>query len=779
MTLRAWLRYQPKVALVAAAIVLATGSLSWIVGLEALVRARLDRDGAAAPTRLYGRPLVLQAGTRIERERVERHLRRLGYREARGRTVALGEYALRDWTWTIGRRPFRLADRMDPGGVTRVELGWDDEVVSVEDGEGSPQPYLFLEPEVLHTVHGDDLADRVPVGLGEVPQHLVDAVLAMEDRRFFDHHGLDYRRIVGAALANARAGRTAQGASTVTQQLARTRWLSTNRSPWRKIREAAMALRLESRYTKQEILEAYLNEVYLGQDGAFAIRGVGRAAQFYFSKDVTQLDPSEAALLAGIIRGPNLYSPFRHPETAKQRRDLVLDLMRERDLLSEREHRIATRSPVRLRKSPSPDRTSRYFADWVLQDLPRERGLTVFTTVDPELQRVAEEAVREGLERLERARPDLVGDGQPIQAALVALNPWTGEVLAMVGGRDYGVSQFNRAVQARRQPGSAFKPIVALAALAPDPKTREVSGLTPGLSPGLGTGAPAAITLATEIDDEPLALETPAGLWQPVNYDGEFRGRVTLRQALERSLNVPFARLGLAVGPARIAETGRALGIESPLHPVPSLALGSSEVSLLELTRAFSVLAAYGYRAKTVGTLGVVDAHGELLERTDLRGEQVIPPAVTYLVTSALEGAVERGTGRGLRAFGLDVPVAAKSGTSNDHRDAWFVGYTPRLAVGVWVGFDDGRSVGVPGAGAALPIFARFLARAVPDGRGERFPVPDGVEFADAGPGCETEVFLTGTVPDRGCAPYWLSVRPLRDGVRSLSRALRRLLGGR
>jgi penicillin-binding protein 1B len=312
----------------------------------------------------------------------------------------------------------------------------------------------------------------------------------------------------------------------------------------------------------------------------------------------------------------------------------------------------------------------------------------------------------------------------------------------MVGGRDYGSSQFNRAVNARRQPGSSFKPIVALAALS----QRD------------------GPTLATVLQDEPLSVETPAGLWEPTNYDGEFRGGVTMREALERSLNVPFARLGLDVGPERIVETGRKLGLESRLVPVPSLALGASEVTPLEMTRAFGVFAAGGYRSDVHTTLGVLDSEGEVLSRYELGGEQVYTAAETYLVTSALRGAVERGTGRSLRNWGFRSPVAAKSGTTNDFRDAWFIGYTPSLVVGVWVGFDDGRSTNLTGSRAALPIVALFLRGALGSNGAEEFSMPSGLEVVSvnretglrAGYRCrgEREVFLRGTAPRESCSWY-------------------------
>jgi penicillin-binding protein 1B len=724
------------------------------IAVEALVMARLDEEMFRPPTRIYARPIVLYPGMPLDGGRIEANLQRLGYRRVRRGTVDIGEYRDGSRRWIIGRRAFRLYDRLDPGGVAVVRLGWDGRIRGLEDARGRRLRSVALEPELIGSAPGSSVEDRIPVPLSHVPDHVVNAVLSVEDQHFFEHDGLDLKRIAGAALANVRAMGIVQGASTITQQLAKNLFLSPKRSLIRKIREMAMAETLERRYTKEEILEAYLNQVYLGQDGAVAIHGVGRAAQFYFGKDVSQLDTSEAALLAGIIRGPSLYSPFRHPEAATQRRNLVLALMGERGLLSEDALREAKKAPLGLRDKPERTRVGRYFVDYVAEELAAvhgrkvlERGVSVLTTLDMGLQRTAEDAVRKGLARLDVEYPRLAREGAPLQAALVALDPRSGEIRAMVGGRDYGASQFNRVANAHRQPGSSFKPIVALAALSQ------------------GNG----YTLATSLRDEPYSLETPVGLWEPSNYDRRFRGSVSLRQALERSLNVPFARLGVDVGPELIIETARNLGLQSFLNPVPSLALGSSEVTPLEMTQAFGVVAANGFRADPHATLGVFGPGGEVLSRTEADGEQVYTAAEAYLVTSALLGAVEHGTGRGLRTFGYRGPVAAKSGTTNDFRDAWFIGYTPSLAVGVWVGFDDGSSIGLPGSRAALPIFARFLVGAVgPDGDGDFF-MPWGVEVVEVdaetglrgGRGCrgEPEVFLTGTAPRTSCSRYWSSGR--------------------
>ncbi len=665
------------------------------------------------------------------------------------RSLAWTAVALVLFTFTVSVEALiraRLGSPTDrvPTAVYTRPAGW--------DGRGAA-------PVAIGTLDGGPREWRIPVTYDQVPPHLIDAVLAVEDQRFFDHEGLDLKRIGGAFLANLRAGGVTQGGSTITQQLAKNLYLSARRNPLRKIREAAIATVLEQRYGKEEILEAYLNEIYLGHARGAAIHGVGAASRFYFGKDVEDIVLSEAATLAAMIRAPNRLAPHRHAEALRERRNLVLDLMVEQGRVPARSRDQSSRVKVPTRVHPQQDIDARWFVDFVRESAPRnlpERGAAVYTTLDASLQRAAERAIS----RI---------DGKA-QAALVAIDPRTGDVLAMVGGRDYGSSQFNRATDALRQPGSAFKPVVALAALE-----------------RTGDGDP-AFTLASALADVPLEVATPQGIWQPANYDGSYRGEVTLRQALEQSLNIPFARLGVTLGPERIVATAERMGITSTLRPVPSLALGASEVSLLELTRAYGVLATGGRLAATRRLLGTAPFGGELDAVTRPSVSRVADPASTFLVTSALQGAVSRGTGRGLGHYG----VAGKTGTSNDWRDAWFIAYTPELVVGVWIGHDDGTSLRQSGGALAVPVVARFLeAGRIP---APRFGVPDGVVQAHIGDGdwfspCgAVEYFLEGTEPPtRGCwdlddiddAEWWgeeLSRRAgdwLRDRIEDMVRDIR------
>ena len=749
---------------------------------ERAVEARFQRGLFQTPSRMLARPLVLERGDDLDRLDLLVRLERLGFRPARASRrppVRAEDPPVRPERGEYLRTPDALHLGLrggEPGAVDRVQLRLDERgrISRIANADGSALPRLTLEGELIGEIQPAVQARRKLVAFRDLPRTLVEAVIEMEDRHFLEHPGLDAWRILGASLANLRAGRIVQGGSTITQQLVKNFWLSPERSLGRKLREASMALVLEWRHPKQEILEAYLNEIYLGQSGSVAIHGVGQAAQHYFGREVFDLSLAQAALLAGIIPAPGRYSPFQDPDAALARRALVLGVLAERGRISEEAHRAARAEPLLLHRSRAASEPAPHFVAQVRQELAEHwdeallatRGLSITTTLDSELQSFARRAVARGLGRLESTYPGLRRSEQPLEAALVALDPTTGEILALVGGRDFARSQFNRATQAKRQPGSVFKPIVALAALS------------------RGEGGLPAFTLISELDDSQLVVTTGKGDWIPVNFDREFRGPVTLRDALERSLNVPMARLGLEVGPARVVETARRLGLEGELRPIPSLALGPFEMSLLEMTRAYGVLAARGLRAESRSYLAVTAPDGEALEQSVLRAEQVFDPSETWLVTEALRAAVERGTGRSLARFGLAGRVAGKTGTTNDFRDAWFIGYTPDLVVGVWVGFDAGDSLGLPASAVALPIFGRFMQAVFEQAEPPRFRAPAGLEFVRihpesglrAGPGCPgpRQPFLRGTAPDRQCtAEVW------KTAMRGLRWLREQLPGGR
>ena len=728
----------------------------WVLELDQVVVERFEGRTFAVPSRVFSAPLIVYPGADWQRLELADWLLRLGYREQpEGGAIEPGRYV-----WSPGRlrvhlRSFDHPARPEPARELIFELAQGQVVGILDARSGQLMDVVVLEPEPVSAFLGRDREQRDLVEIEEVPPHLVDAIFAVEDQRFTAHHGVDLRRVLGAVWANLRAGRITQGASTLTQQLVKNFFLTPERTFSRKLQEACMALIVEARFSKPEILQAYLNEIYLGQRGATAVHGVGEASRLYFGKSAADLTVAEAALIAAIIQSPNGISPHRRPERAVARRDLVLGLMRDQGRISNRSYQAAVAEPLRLATIQTETGEVRYFLDALSQQLPEvyagevltSEGLRIYSTLDPRLQRAAARALRQGLERIEASVSDSSKPQGSLQGCLIALRPQTGEVLALVGGRDYGQSQFNRCTQARRQVGSVFKPFVYVAAL--DRRTGP------------------AVTLASFIEDEPFEVEVPGDdqIWRPENYDHIFRGPVSVREALERSLNVPAARLGEQVGMTRVVELARRLGIRSPLPAVPSLALGTAEISPLELARAYATLANGGRRPTPRMFVDVVEINGMAQESRPLDASvAVLDPATAYLGVSLLEGVVDRGTARRIRSAGLKGPIAAKTGTTDDEFDLWFVGFTPELVAVVWVGYDEPGPVGMPSSRGALPIWADFLKQAVGTEVRGRFAQPRGIVRVDVDPtsgalalsGCparKPELFLEGTQPVATCPP--------------------------
>lgn len=588
--------------------------------------------------------------------------------------------------------------------------------------------------------------------LADYPPSLVAAVLHVEDRRFYVHRGIDPLAVLRAAWANLRERGVRQGGSTVTQQLARTRYLTRTRSWTRKLREAVLALLIELRYSKSQILEAYLNTVYLGHDGAVAVHGFPAAARHFLRKELREVAPEESALLAMKVSLPNRSVSAGSVQT-RLRRDAILRALAAQGAIDTRTAQAAMDRPVRLGTGQGPTRAPS-FIDLAREELsrrlrlPAEGEVRIATSLDPPLQAAAERALEAGIRRIEsRARGAIHG---PIEGALVAMEPDTGRVLALVGGRDAGRGTFNRATRAHRQPGSLFKPLVYLAAFEAG-------------SPGNAD----AITPATRISDAPLTIGDGDAAWTPRNLDRRHLGAVTVRRAIEESRNIPAVRLAQGVGLERVVATARRLGIASPLQVVPSLALGTSEVTLLEITGAYAALANGGRRvAPTTLADDERPPAGAAFRVPPAPPEQAVSPESAFLVTHLLRGVMRDGTGRASGRWGVAELAAGKTGTSDGLRDAWFVGYTPDLVVGVWVGRDDDGPLGLTGAQAALPIWAEVMAFAVRRGAPRPFATPPGVVFVSVdratgeptslwcggGPSVE-EAFRAGTEPHGGCAP--------------------------
>ncbi|MEW6273346.1 MAG: PBP1A family penicillin-binding protein [Thermodesulfobacteriota bacterium] len=651
------------------------------------------------PSRIYSAEFLLYTGLDLDAAGVPRRLERLSYRPTSGVPSVGGEFRREAGVLEIALRPGALGRTT----TQRVRLTLDGrriaDIVDLDSEERVAA--VALEPEELTGIWEGEWEDRRAIRVVDVNPLLVRAILVTEDSRFFRHHGVDVIGVARAALANLRSGRVTQGGSTLTQQLMKNFFLTTDRTLSRKLVEAAMALVAERRYSKMQILENYLNEIYLGQRGARGVFGVAEAADFYFGKNPRDLDVAEAALIAGLIRAPNAYSPFHSPERALRRRNTVLRLLLESGEIDQTTYDAAAAAPLGVVDAPPDSTTAPFFVDYVKAELagrfPSEvlttEGLNIYTTLDPLLQEHAQRLVQERLERLERERPRLAETARRdrLEAALVALAPRTGEIKAMVGGRNYQASQFNRATQARRQTGSTFKPIVYLAAMLDQDPARH-------------------ITPASRVDDSPFTWHLDDGReWSPSNYGDQYHGDVTVRAALERSLNAATARVAQSVGMHAVAELARAMGVEGPLPEVPSLALGSVEVSPLEMASVYAVLASGGTRAEPVAITRVTSRDGEVILGEPPALRAVVPPDTAYVLTHVLEGVLDYGTAAGAREAGFQHPAAGKTGTTNDYRDAWFIGFTPDLLAAVWVGFDQRSPLGMSGATAALPIWTDFM----------------------------------------------------------------------
>ncbi len=727
---------------------------AWVLEADRIVSEKFEGRRFSVPSRVYSAPLIVYPGMNWQRGDLAGWLLRLGYREQpEGGHLEPGRYEWLPGELRVHLRSFEHPLRPEPARqlVFQLSLG---RIERILEPEGSGEVgVVVLEPEPVSAFLGEDREQRDLVDLDELPAHLLDAVYAVEDKRFEQHHGIDLRRVAGALVANLRAGQIEQGASTLTQQFVKNFFLTPERTFERKLREAVMALIVEARYTKKEILEAYLNEIYLGQRLSTQVHGVGEAARLYFGKSAADLSLSESALIAAIIQSPNRISPRSRPDAAAARRNLVLRLMFEQGRISEERLELALAEPLRVAGVSRDTGQVRYFLDALSRQLPdvygadvlRSEGLRIYSTLNPRMQRVAARVLRSGLEEIETQTGGGKSKGQPLQGCLIALRPQTGEVLALVGGRDYGLSQWNRCTQARRQVGSVFKPFVYLAAL--DPASGPV------------------ITLADKIENSPLEIPTPDSdePWRPLNYDKKFGEPVSVREAFERSLNVPAARLGERVGAVRVAATAHSLGITSPLPLVPSLALGTAEVTPLEIARAFATLANGGRRPTPRTFVDVVDSRGVAHENRALQGSvPAFDASLSYLGVSLLEGVIDRGTASGVRRRGLRGPLAGKTGTTDDESDLWFVGFTPELVALVWVGFDQPRPVGLPSSRGALPIWTEFMAEVLGDRVRGRFARPPGVlkvafdplTGARALAGCprsSEDFFVSGTVPERTC----------------------------
>ena len=672
-----------SVALVAAVAI-------WIAYLDRVVTRDFQGRLWSVPARVYAEPLDLYAGAPVTADDLEEELRRLHYRSG-DPAAGPGVYRRHGGDFELHARRVRFVDEIREPELVSVRAGGDS-IISLRHADGTELPVFRLDPLLVGNVfpvHGED---RVVLSPGDVPPLLRLGVKAVEDRRFDEHHGVDPYGILRALWADLRAGRVIQGGSTLTQQLVKNYFLSDEQTIGRKATEAVMALRLEAHFSKDDILVAYLNEVYLGQDGARAIHGFGLGSEYFFAKPLAELDVGELSLLIGLVKGPSYYDPRKHAERARARRNVVLQELADERLVDAATAKRAAAEPLGLRP-PGGSYVPAYL-DLVRRHLKRDyaeadlaaAGLTVYTTLNPRAQAAAEQSLTRHLGRLDAA--SRVRDAH-LEGAVIVADPNSGDVVAVVGGRAVGAEGFNRALDARRPIGSLVKPAVYLAALE--------------------TGR---YNAATMLDDAPINLKLSDGsIWAPQNYTHEIYGRVPMARALAESMNLATVRLGLDVGLPRVADTLVSLGLETRPILNPSMLLGTVEMTPLEVVQVYTTLANGGFRARLRAVQAVLDEQGRPLKSFKVQVEAAAAPAAVYQLDRMLTLVTARGTGRGASArLPPGTIVAGKTGTSSDTRDSWFAGFTGTYLAVVWVGYDDNRSTGLTGAAGALPVWADVIA---------------------------------------------------------------------
>lgn len=716
------------------------------------IRTQFEGSRWALPARVYARPLELYPGLELSRDRLRHELERLGYRRV-NEARSPGEYQESGERLRFHTRGFIFWDGVEPRRLVELEFAGG-RVAQLGQPSGQALALLRLEPVQIGKIYPLHNEDRVLVRLDEVPPLLIQLLLAVEDRNYFAHRGIDPRAILRALVANIRAGAIRQGGSTLTQQLVKNFYLDEDRTLARKLNEALMALLLEWRYDKREILEAYLNEIFLGQDGPRSIHGFGLASEFYFGRPLSELAPHEFALLVALARGASYYNPRRHAERAAERRNMVLAMAVEQGHLGADQALAARRMPLGVIPQPLYG-GSRHPAvmdllrrqlrrDYQERDL-RSQGLQIFTTLDPQLQEVAETAVRETVAELEQRRGSR---DEPLEGALVVASADTGEVLAVVGSRRVDYPGFNRALDARRPIGSLIKPAVYLAALTP----------------------PARYQAWSPLDDGPYEWRDGQGrVWTPQNYDGEFHGVVPLSYALANSLNVATVRLGMDVGLPRVRATLQALGVEAPIPNYPSLLLGTLELSPLEVAQFYQTLASGGFHTPLRVIREVLGHDGGALKRYPLEVRRAVDPGPAFIVKYLLSEAVQNGTGRALvRSLPRALPLAGKTGTTNDLRDSWFAGFGGDLLGAAWVGLDSNEPAGLTGAAGALRVWSRFMEQAQP--RPLDMTAPEGVvwQWIDPASGSRTDP----DCPGARRVPFLADNLPMvYEGCRAVPRA--------
>lgn len=697
------------------------------ISYSKLVDERLANGYLTSRAGIYAAPRELRVGQKLSRDGLVALLRRAGYIEKNASDVWSGSFTAQANGVEI--RPRRASGQSGPA-IVAVSFDKNNSIAELTGDALSLDSYR-LEPELLTADASMKAGKRAALSYGDIPPVLARAILSIEDHRFFEHRGVDFFGIVRAFLRNAGDNEVGQGGSTITQQLVKNTYLSPERTIARKYAEAMISLSLERRLSKEDIFALYCNEIHLGQRGAVGVRGVEQAARVFFGKDLKDLGLAEAATIAGMIQSPSRYAPDRHPEEATARRKMVLDAMLRDGAITSEEAEAAALAPLNVVPAQArEDSLAPYFVDYVNRvsearltraGLTDERNLRVYTTINLDLQQLAEEAVRRQLERLDKIYKGRKGTPQ---VALVALDPKTGDVLAMVGGRNYAESQLNRATDALRQPGSVFKPVVYAAALE--------SGLSP---------------VSTYEDAPREFIYAGRATYRPANYGGAYSmHNVMMRTGLVKSLNVVTVDVAMRAGLPRVAGFAEKLGLPKP-QPYPAMALGTTEATPLDIAAAYTAFVNDGQRVEPNVIARATDATGTEIIGGARPPQQVIKPTTAYLITDMLSDVIDHGTARSARGAVRRTAIAGKTGTS---RDGWFVGYTPNLVCAVWIGFDDNKQLGLTGADAALPAWTEFVKGAVelrPELGGERFERPAGITFVEVDP--QTGLLAGQTCPQR------------------------------
>jgi penicillin-binding protein 1B len=718
-----------------------------LVYLDARITSTFTDKMWELPAKVYARPLELFAGANVSADDLAYELEVLGYRGVNS-VRSPGQVSRNGERFEVFTRGFDFPGEREP--ARKVQVRASGQKISKLSAEGKKVDLMRLDPVQIGGIYPSHGEDRILVRLEDVPETLSGALLAVEDRAFYSHWGFSVTGIARAALSNLRSGQVVAGGSTITQQLVKNYYLTPERTLVRKLTEVLMAVLLELHYDKEQILESYVNEVYLGQEGPRAIHGFALAARHYFDTPLDQLGLHQQALLVGMIKGPSLYNPLRNPERALERRNVVLKVMAEEGVISAEHATVARAMPLGLNQKPSIRGSFPAYLGLVRRQLRQEYreedlttlGLSIFSAFDPLLQRQVEQSTATIMDQLDQ--------GGDLQTASVVTRFDSGEVAALVGGRKARYAGFNRALDARRPAGSLLKPAVYLAALEQSQK----------------------YTLATSLDDGPVRISGPGGqLWEPRNFDRQSHGEVLLHQALSQSYNLATARLGMELGLESLVDMLRRLGVQREVPLVPALTLGAGEYSPMDMAAMYQAIAAGGFRMPLRSIRAIVDAHGTPLRRYPLEYDRTVSLQATHLLHYALRAVMREGTGRGAYAYlPDDFEVAGKTGTTNDGRDSWFAGFSGDLLAVTWIGQDDNSATGLTGSSGALRLWAHFIARA-----GERsldYRMPDGIEtyWVDerdgrlTGEGCPHArllPFTGGSEPARrtGCAPRKTSIK--------------------